>query len=352
MSGLFGIIGILILAFGILIFWLHVNEYRPGPVEKLVTGEQNGTQMEIEQPITILSFNIGYGALSKEMDFVMDGGKMSYPDSAQVIHRNMEGMVLAIEKENPDILLIQEIDRVSKRSYYVDQVEFLEDKLEKPSLYATNFRCGYVPFPIPGMLGKVESGLAIFHHYPIESAFRIALPGSFKWPVRLAQLKRCLLVETIPLAGTDKKLVLINLHLEAYDDGGGRAAQTQALASLMKEEWQNGNYVIAGGDWNQTFPGADPEKYPLVDTKTFVAGKVDREFWNQWEFFYDEETPTSRLLNRPYDPQHSETQYYVIDGFAVSPNIQVVEVKTLDHEFQYSDHNPVVIKLWLKQEEH
>ena len=36
--------------------------------------------------------------------------------------------------------------------------------------------------------------------------------------------------------GTDKELVYINLHLEAYDSGAGKVAQTKALNKLLKQE--------------------------------------------------------------------------------------------------------------------
>ena len=53
------------------------------------------------------------------------------------------------------------------------------------------------------------------------------LPCPFSWPTRIANLKRCLLVERIPIADSDKELVLVNLHLEAYDDGEGKGKPRQ-----------------------------------------------------------------------------------------------------------------------------
>jgi hypothetical protein len=88
-----------------------------------------------------------------------------------------------------------------------------------------------------------------------------------------------------------------------------------------------------------------------VDTETFRAGEVDETLWDQWEFHYDESVPTSRLLNQPYQPEHPKTQYYVIDGFATSPNVQVEEILTIDQEFQFSDHNPVWIRIRLLNDE-
>ena len=58
--------------------------------------------------------------------------------------------------------------------------------------------------------------------------------------------------------------------------------------------------------------------------------------------------PSCRLLDRPYDPADTENnQYYVIDGFIVSPNVTVSTVETLDLGFQNADHNPVCITVSL-----
>lgn len=52
----------------------------------------------------------------------------------------------------------------------------------------------------------------------------------------MANLKRCLLVSRISVEGTDREFVLVNLHLEAYDDGEGKIAQTRQLAALLEAE--------------------------------------------------------------------------------------------------------------------
>ena len=70
-----------------------------------------------------------------------------------------------------------------------------------------NYSSQYVPFPLP-TIGKVQSGLLTLSSFGALKAERIALTGTYTWPVRVAQLKRCLLVERVPLEGSDKELVL------------------------------------------------------------------------------------------------------------------------------------------------
>ena len=98
--------------------------------------------------------------------------------------------------------------------------------------FAYNFNSLFVPYPIPP-IGHVESGLQTLSRAEIRTAERIALPCPFSWPIRIVNLKRCLLVSRLPLRGTDRELVLINLHLEAYDSGEGKEAQTRQLSTFM-----------------------------------------------------------------------------------------------------------------------
>jgi endonuclease/exonuclease/phosphatase family metal-dependent hydrolase len=141
----------------------------------------------------------------------------------------------------------------------------------------------------------------------------------------------------------------VNLHLEAYDSGGGREAQTKALMEFLVREYEKGNYCIAGGDFNQTFPGFDENRFPLRKKEYFVPGILSPSLLNpRWRFAADLETPSARLLDKPYSGRPEDTQFYIIDGFILSPNVELLSVQTIDLNFKYSDHNPVEIKVKLK----
>ena len=164
----------------------------------------------------------------------------------------------------------------------------------------------------------------------------------------MANLKRCLLISRVPVEGSDRELVLVNLHLEAYDDGEGKAAQTKMLADILEAEAEKGNYVIAGGDFNQIFSSADTNAYPAQPGK-WAAGEIDvTSFPEGWQFLMGSSVPTCRSLDQPYAGADKEGfQYYLIDGFIVSENIQVNSLATQDLGFVNSDHNPVLMMVTL-----
>lgn len=335
---------VLVAAVG-LVTWLTVTEYKPEAVETVqVSGL--ATDALNQREFTVLSWNLGYCALGEESDFFMDGGKEVRPDSAELVTKNRIGAEQLIAQTGADFTLLQEVDSDSRRSYGVDEVSLFRASWPNwDSAYALNYSCDFVPYPLPP-IGKVHSGLLSFNSFDVREARRISLPCPFSWPMRAANLKRCLLVERIPIEGSERELVLVNLHLEAYDDGEGKIAQTRQLLSFLREEYAKGNYVVAGGDWNQVFPDSlntYPNEHPELWTPGMLSeGDLDEG----WRFVWDESTPTCRLLNQPYDPTDLEnTQYYVIDGYLVSPNLELISVQTLDEQFACSDHNPVLLEL-------
>ncbi len=302
---------------------------------------------------SIMSWNIGYAGLGKDEDFFMDGGKKVRPESKQVVEKYFKGIKETIGFYAPDILFIQEIDLNSKRTWKMNQYEELKTFTGKEGAFAYNYKCTYVPFPLP-TIGHIESGVSILTNLENNSSERRSLPVPFKWPVRLANLKRCILVTRIPVyengTATGKELVLADFHLEAFDKGEGKIAQTKALKEFIDSEYAKGNYVIAGGDFNQKFPGSTA--FPPVWTKGWLPGQLDENMLDTgWQFVFDDSKPTCRSNQRTYndaDAAAHNWQYHVIDGFIISPNVEKFSMNVIDEDFQNSDHNPVYMTFSLK----
>ena len=299
--------------------------------------------------INLLTWNTGYGALDERQDCYWDGGKGSIGESKEVVNENINAIKSKISEVNPDIFFVQELDIDSKRSFYVDELASFEDAFNNETYensFARNFKAGIVPLPIYNMTGKVDAGIATFSKYDMTSSTRVQLPIPFKWPMRLFNLKRCLLVNRLPIKDSDKELITINLHLEAYSDSEGKTKQLTMLMDLMQEEYDKGNYVIAGGDFNQTFSTVDLTKYPKRDD--WECPIIDATNYPSFSFKMDDTYPTCRSLKTNYiDVDKENFQYYMIDGFVVSGNITINSLETLDLGFKNTDHNPVTMSIKL-----
>lgn len=333
-----------ILAAAVLIFFT-VREYRPKK-EEAVAPSSGEKGLKPGDSLSVLTYNVGYGGLDKDADFFMDGGKEVQPESEKKVKENMKGIADTLKGNPSDIYFIQEVDKDSRRSYHMDQVDYYEKETGMDGMFALNFKCDFVPYPIPP-IGKVESGILTMTDFKVNSATRISLPESFSWPVKTCNLKRCMLETRIPVEGTDKELVLINFHLEAYDSGEGKIAQSKMLSEKLKTEYEKGNYVIAGGDFNQTFESI--QTYPIQNKENWVPGVIgQKDIPEHFSFAIDDTYPSCRLLNAPYTGSYDTSQVYVIDGFIVSDNLSVDSVKNINVDFEHTDHQPVKLNVTVK----
>lgn len=361
------ILGVVIAATALILILLivfTVTEFRPDDVENLAVDnskQESAKTLSIGDDITVMTWNTGYGALGETADFFMDGGESVSSSDEQTVQDNLTQIASQISDVDADIVMLQEVDTNSKRSYHIDELDNITSSLANSSAestktsynstYAENYKVLYVPYPIP-TIGQVDCGIATLSSFEVTNSKRISLPCPFSYPVRLFNLKRCLMVNRIPIEGSDKELVIVNLHLEAYDDGEGKAAQTQQLKELLEEETQKGNYVIAGGDFNQSFSNYDNSQYPIINDDMWVPGEVNTDAFDEsLTFVTDNAVPTCRSLDKPLagnDSDYDNFQYYVIDGFIISDNLSINSVETKDLGFVNSDHNPIVLSVTLE----
>jgi endonuclease/exonuclease/phosphatase family metal-dependent hydrolase len=141
--------------------------------------------------------------------------------------------------------------------------------------------------------------------------------------------------------------VLINTHNEAFDNGSQRKQQLALLKETMMSEFTNGNYVVVGGDWNLNPLGYEPSSLTTGDHGRTIEPAIEKDFLlEDWNWVFDPSTPSNRNVDEAYTKGSTPTT--IIDFFVVSPNLTVLEIRTLDLGFQWSDHNPVRMKFGLR----
>jgi endonuclease/exonuclease/phosphatase family metal-dependent hydrolase len=334
----------LLVVIALLLGIITLVEYRPKDRENLSTiGNTTSAMVETHKEYSITSFNIGYGGLGEAEDCFMDGGENVRPESKAEVENNIWHIQEKLSELDSDFTILQEVDEDSKRSYNINQVDELLLGTMSGS-FAYNFKVKYVPFPFPP-IGKVNSGLLSMAKYKIRDSQRVSLPNPFSWPVRTVNLKRAMLITRYPIQDTEKYLVVINFHLEAYDSGEGKIEQTKLVSETIAKEYEKGNYVIAGGDWNQTLvKGLQVDPDLLTE---WTAPTVEWESLPSWEMGLAQHVPTNRSLIMPYVGNKEKLAKFFIDGFIVSPNIQIIETKVSAMDFKYSDHEPVRMKFVL-----
>lgn len=213
--------------------------------------------------------------------------------------------------------------------------------------FGVNFHSAFLAYPLYSFHGKSNSGLLTLANKKIDEAIRKSLPIDEGMFSRFFDLDRAIVINYLPISN-GKKLVLINCHLSAYDKGGKyRELQTKLLSSLLENLYKDGNYVIAGGDFNQDISDSI-DYFPTKEKVPYWVKKFKKEYLSNNFYFADAKNnaPTCRGANIPYEKGISYLT--VIDGFILSKNIEVIKVFNVENEFKYSDHNPVYLEFILK----
>ncbi len=331
--------------------------------------ENNDAAAQIDKnSFSIMTYNIGFGAYSTDFSFFMDSGTMkdgtavsgtgSKAKDKETVIKNTDGAIGAAKEVNPDFLFLQETDVKSTRARGVNQLEkFTSAFTSSAYVYAENFHSAYLFYPFSDPHGKTNAGIVTLSRYKINESVRRSFPVDESFPTRFFDLDRCFSVSRINLDGdkAGKQLVLINVHLSAYDEGGLiRAKQLEMLNGVLKEERDKGNYVVAGGDFNhdiafEAAPTENKDSLTLFESDQNVPEWVytlkNENLAEGYSFAAALNAPTCRSTDMPYEKGVNYT--VVIDGFIVSDNVRVDSVKNVDTGFEFSDHNPATMNFTL-----
>lgn len=361
------IVLILVLVAGAYVIYLSVNYYRIDDNTQLEIEGNTNESIMTNTEYSALSYNIGFGAYDPEFSFFMDvgimedgtevTGKYAKARSAEAAQANTDGVIDVTNSENADFNLYQEVDTDSDRSYHINQqkqiIDDLNSKSPIDSNFASNFHSVFLAYPFNDPIGSIESGLLTTGKYKISEAVRRSFPVTDNFVNKFFDLDRCFVINRIPVNDKDVEsnphLVLINVHMSAYDEGGLiRKQQMEMLAGVLEEEMSSGNWVVVGGDFNHALYGTEstfeskqqiPEWVQPFDMASLPEGYAVVEADNI------REVATVRGSDLPYE---KGTNYLaVIDGFLVSDNVKATALN-IDADFQYSDHNPVLLKFVLK----
>ncbi len=272
----------------------------------------------------ILNYNIGYlgGLLDK---------KNKRPSS--IFEENLKQLLTHIKRIAPDIISLQEIDYHSSRSFYVDQENEIASLGYNYVGRTVNWDEQYVPYPYwpPSVhFGRTLSGQSIISKYPLSHQKRIVLERVATDPFyrNAFYLERLAQICEVDLDG--ETIILINIHLEAFD-APTRAIQFEEVLTLL-EQYKKTHPVILLGDFNSE----------ARDQQAVIHGLLERTDLGNVAFnaenpanTFDSKNPSSRI----------DYIFYTIDDF------QEVHGKVLNEFGEISDHLPIQMDFELKRDD-
>ncbi len=343
--------------------YLELSYYRIGDTVIDVYNNSSAI-LSLGEEYSITTYNIGFGAYDRDYSFFMDTGYMGDGTktvgkygkgvSRENVVNNTEGAIEILKALSPDFIIAEEVDTDSSRSYGINQKQMITDAFPMHSYtYAENFHSAYLPYPLHDMHGIVNAGILTTSRYKMDCSYRYELPIDESFVNKFFDLDRCVNLVRYGIDGTDKQLSIISVHLSAYDEGGVyRRLQVELLKELMYEEYDRGNYVIVGGDFNHDIAEGG-SNFPTQQLRPdWIQTLSADEFGESFRIVSDSTAPSCRDADIPWE--EGVTFATVVDGFIVSDNIEVVKIENIteiggaDTNFMYSDHNPVNMSFKLK----
>lgn len=311
---------------------------------KAPSQENRAEEVQTEEEYAIITYNIGFGAYTPDFSFFMDGGTESVAESKESVLATVSGAADLVRKENAQFYLFQEVDMDSTRSYHVDQYELLDAFFpEYYSNIAVNYDSSFLFYPILKPHGKSYAGVALYSEFPITQAIRRSFPISESFSKYL-DLDRCYSVNRIPVEN-GKELCIYQLHMSAYGNNDAiREGQISMICADMKTEYEAGNYIICGGDFNHDLKRLDDDGGEYASwAYPFPRDSVPEGFGFVLDSFSQEEREAMHNSARNADMAYKEGVTYTVtlDGFIISDNITCVSYENMNTGYAYSDHDPV-----------
>jgi endonuclease/exonuclease/phosphatase family metal-dependent hydrolase len=339
----------------VLISYHRLDDNLSLPVEH--AGETSSLeQVSAGTTYRISSANVGFGAYSDDYSFFMDGGDESRARSEEAVIENISGSIGAVTDLDADIMLFQELDTDGTRSYHVDEKELTIGLLTEKGFsditytFAENYDSPYLFYPITEPHGKNQAGILTVSDFEITEGLRRSLPIEDGF-MKFLDLDRCYSKQRIPVEN-GKELIVYNLHLSAYTSDPSTATnQLVLLFDDMTEEYEAGNYVVGGGDFNKDLLGNSAEIFHCGELEDNWAQPVPEELIPEEiqlvaPFDEADPVPSCRNADEPYD---EDSFVLTVDGFLASANVEALNADVLDTGFQWSDHNPVYMDFRLNE---
>ena len=337
-------------------------------VEEISQNTEAGNELTTEKNYSALTYNIGFGAYTPDFSFFMDGGKSSWAKSKDSVKETIKGAGELVASKDPDFALVQEIDLDATRSYHVNEYSILKENIpDYNCVFAQNYDSAFLFYPFTQPHGKSKAGLALFSKYPITGSLRRSFPISTSF-TKFFDLDRCYSISRVPV-DNGKELVIFELHMSAYGNSDAiREGQIRMLSEDMQKEYEAGNYVICGGDFNHDLKAADTQSKASDasnNTQTDSGDSAEPESWaypfprselpEHFSFCLDQlsEDEKNNLWNsaRNADMEYvpGETYTVTLDGFIISDNVECTKYENVNTGYSYSDHDPVYMEFQLKK---
>jgi endonuclease/exonuclease/phosphatase family metal-dependent hydrolase len=302
------------------------------------------------QALKVMTWNIQYLA-GKRYVFWYDMPDGSGPDERPTpddIAYNLDEVARVIRDEQPDIVLLQEVNDGAKNTDYTNQLALLQERvtdLYPCSTEAFYWKSDFVPDR--HIYGSVGMKLATLSRYQMDKAERLQLPSPNGNLIgRQFEPKRALLVSDLPLRDGGH-LAVVNTHLGDFKPGDDTLQrQVAATTQLLDTFEQAGTLWISGGDFN-LLPQGQYQRLPAEQREQYAPDSELHALWDKYPMIPSNDDANGEDRRKwytrfPNDPRLSGPDR-TLDYLLYSPKLKRVDAQVRQADtLLISDHLPVI----------
>jgi len=287
----------------------------------------NNNKKIIGDTLNIMTYNIGW----------LSGSTNNLPiERNEVLYkRNLRETIKALKINRPNIIAFQEIDIDANRSFNYNQPDSLAKGLEyKFGALAINWDKKYVPFP--GINPKYFFKKTISAQYILSdleiiknSSEKLIKPLNAPFYYNAFYLDR--LIQHTLLKTNKGQLMILNLHLEAFDEETREIHIKAAISAFNK--YKNVYPTLLIGDFNS--PQNNSNLRNEVLNKLFENDNIGVAI-------NDSVYSNNRIANNTYSSKNPNTKIDFI--FYNSDKIKKIDSDVMQEIGETSDHFPI----WMK----
>ena len=312
---------LLIASIIIFFFWASSPNFSEKDYANLMVNNYE-QKIDTNSIYSIVTYNIGY------LSGMTNNKAVAKPKDLYI--NNLKKVKYEFDLLNIDIIAFQEIDYASERSFNINQQDEIAKLGYNFIAQAVNWDETYVPFPYwpPSMhFGEMLSGQSIISKYPLKNHKRIVLERDANNPFYRDALYLERLAQVVTTTIENKDIVIINVHLEAFDKIT-RVKQFGFVLDLFNEYAKEYPTILLG-DFN-----SEARDDKAIIKKLFSIPEIGNAAFN---------------IENPVNTFDTHKPSKRIDYIFYTKNsIEYIDGKVLSQFEQASDHLPVEMQFKLR----
>ena len=205
--------------------------------------------------VKVLTWNIRFG--SGRFPFFGDSCGEGVLVDDETVQNTMESIADELNSIGADIVFLQEVDLESKRTGYLNQVQYLLDNTYLNfGVYASMWEADIIP---SDGIGRINTGNAILSRFELSDAERIQLRLRTDQDdlIQYFYLRRNILKARIPkLDQGEKQFFAVDVHATAFATDDTKEQHINKYIEVLNNINDAGDVFVTGGDLNAVPPGA------------------------------------------------------------------------------------------------